>query len=109
MSQTDRARFVDSVLAAYKKTPGTVGIVRKADRRLASQLFDSGVSLELVTAALALAASRRISRPEDADPLEPVRSLHYFRPVIDELLRGDHDPFVLSYIEDRLQRLVASS
>jgi hypothetical protein len=105
MSQTDRSRFVDAVLDAYRKTPGTVGIVRKADRRLATQLFDDGVPLELVTAALALAACRRVCRPKDADPLEPVRSLHYFKPVINELLRGDPDSFFLSYIEDRLRRL----
>ena len=108
MSPTDRSRFVDAVLDAYRATPTTPGHVRKADRRLASDLFDHDVPLDVVTAAFALAASRRINRPDNAVPLEPVRSLYYFKPVIDELLRTNLDSVLLNYIKNRLQHLVAS-
>ena len=108
MAEPDRPTFVAAVLDAYRKTPGTLGHVRASDRSLARQLFDAEVPLEIVTAALALAATRRISRPNDAEPLEPVRSLHYFKPVIAELLKHHPDPALFSYIEDRLQRLVAA-
>ena len=107
MPNPDRDQFVAVVLDAYRKTPGTLGHVRKTDRRLAAQFFDSEVPLQVVTAALALAATRRINRPDNAEPLEPVRSLYYFKPVIDELLRSGLDAVLLAYIEDRLQRLVA--
>jgi len=106
MAKPDREQFVAAVIDAYRKTPGTLGHVRKNDRRLASHLFDSQVPLQVVTAALALAATRRINRPDNAEPLEPVRSLYYFKPVIDELLRSDLDSVLLGYIEDRLHRLV---
>jgi hypothetical protein len=108
MEKPDRSAYVAAILDAYRETPGTLGCVRKADRRLASHLFDSEVPLQVVTAALALAATRRINRPVTAEPLEPVRSLYYFKPVIDELLRSELDSVLLGYIEDRLHRLVAS-
>lgn len=106
MERLDRASFVAAVIDAYTNTPGTLGRARASDRKLAQQLFDSGVSLNVVTAALALAATRRISRPPDAEPLDTVRSLYYFKPVIDELLRDNLKPVLLAYFEDRLQRLL---
>jgi hypothetical protein len=66
VSPTDRSRFVDAVLDAYTATPGTTGHVRSADRRLAPDLFDHHVPLDVVTAAFALAASRRVNRPDNA-------------------------------------------
>jgi len=104
----DRSQYVAAVLSAYRATPGTLAHLRKADRTFAGQLFDSGIPLQVVTAALALAATRRICRPAAANPLEPIRSLHYFKPVIAELLKHHPDPFLFSYIEDRLSRLVAT-
>lgn len=108
MEMPDRTLYVTAVLDAYRKAPGTLGHVRASDRKLAHQLFDSEVPLEVVTTAFALAATRRINRPTNADPLEPVRSLFYFRPVIAELLKTYPDPALFSYIEDRLHRLVTA-
>lgn len=73
------------VLDRYRCTPCTVGVVRSADRRLAATLWERGVPLERVETALLLAAARRNARPRDLPPLPPVRSLHYFLPVVDEL------------------------
>jgi hypothetical protein len=108
MDQNDQAAYVAAVLDAYRATPGTLGHARASDRKLARQLFDSDVPLAVVTAALALAATRRVNRPDDAEPLQPVRSLSYFKPVIGELLRYHPDPVLFSYIHDRLSRLVAT-
>lgn len=107
MDQPDRIAFVAAVLDAYRATPGTLGHVRASDRKLARHLFDSKVPLEVVTAALALAATRRAARPSDVEPLEPVRSLYYFKPVIAELLKHYPDTVLFAFIQDRLQRLVA--
>jgi hypothetical protein len=107
MDQSNRTAYVAAVLDAYRATPGTLGSVRASDRRLARQLFDSKVPLEVVSAALALAATRRAARPADADPLEPVRSLYYFKPVVNELLKHYPDPSLFAYIQDRFQRLNA--
>ena len=58
--------YVRRVLEAYRKTPGTMGTVRRPDRTLAAQLFQRDISLSVVENALVLAATRRLIRPADA-------------------------------------------
>ena len=99
----DRSQYVAAVLEAYSNTPGTLGSVRAADRKLARHLFDSQVPFQVIRAALALAALRRTCRAHDAEPLEPVRSLHYFKPVIAEILKNPLDPLYFRYLEAKLR------
>jgi len=99
--------YIRKVLDAYRRTPGTTGAVRRNDRLLAAALYDRGVSVTTVENALILAASRRIFRPPDAVPLQPIRSLHYLLPVIDEVLqlRINQDYFrYLQFHVDRSQQ-----
>ena len=49
----ERHLYVKAVLDLYRRTPGTLGHARPEDRRLAGILYDRGVSLEQVDAALA--------------------------------------------------------
>lgn len=101
----DRREYVYRLLEAYRATPGTCGVVRRPDRLLAVQLHERGVPLTLVENALALAAVRRMIRPNGAAPLAPVRSLAYFLPVIDEVLSTDVDPSYYQHVRNKLQRL----
>jgi len=80
----DQEEYIRRVLEAYRQTPGTMGTVRRPDRTLAAQLFQRGVSLQVIENALVLAAARRLLRPAEALPLNTVRSLAYFLPVIEE-------------------------
>ena len=48
----EQHEYVRQVLAAYRSTPGTAGLARRADRLFAVQLFERGVSLETVANAL---------------------------------------------------------
>ena len=99
--------YIRKVLDAYRRTPGTTGAVRRNDRLLAAVLYDRGVSVTVVENALILAASRRIFRPSDALPLQPIRSLYYLLPVIDEVLqlRISQDYFrYLQFHIDRIQQ-----
>ena len=103
----ERDHYVYELLVAYRATPGTSGRVHRADRLLADQLYERGVPLLIAQHALLLAAARRLSRPPDAPPLPPIRSLAYFLPVIDELLGDDPDPEYFFYLRHKLQRLIA--
>ena len=82
--------------------PGTLGHVRRTDRRLAGQLHQRGVPMELVEAAFVVATCRRLWRAADAEPLATVRTLHYYLPVLDELSREPPDPDYLRYLEAKL-------
>jgi hypothetical protein len=96
--------YVRRVLEAYRKTPGTMGTVRRPDRTLAVQLFRRGISLTVVENALVLAAIRRLIRRAEAPPLGTVRSLAYFLPVIEEVLELRVSPNYFQYLRQKLQK-----
>jgi hypothetical protein len=96
--------YVRQVLAAYRKTPGTMGTVRRADRMLAAQLYQRRVPVTAVENALVLAGTRRLIRPAGAPPLGTIRSLAYFLPVIDEVLKLRVNPDYFAYLRHKLGR-----
>jgi len=102
MDYSERQDYIERLLALYRRTPETSGVVRRADRSLAARLYDRRVPLELVELALRLAAARRQIRPQSAPPLATIRSLHYFLPVLDELSDPQLDPDYLDYLRYRL-------
>jgi len=104
----ERNEYVRRVLGAYRTTPGTCGVIRRADRLLAAELHERGVPAEVVENALILAAARRLMRPAGAPPLGTVRSLAYFVPVIDEVLQTEAGPEYFRYLQGKLQRVAAS-
>lgn len=94
--------FVAQVIRAYLDLPDTPTRARTADRVLARSLSAQNVPLDLVRAALAIASVRRLCRPKDAAVLQPIRSLHYFLPVIDELRSSPPDPAYVRHVLARL-------
>lgn len=98
--------YLQRVLDLYRTLPQTCGRVGPADRRLAQDLERRGVPLQLVEAALCLAALRRLQRPLQAPPLPPIRSLHYILPILDELQDAAPEQGYLAYLRYRLQSLV---
>ena len=95
---TPEARhYVTQVLAWYRLTPNTLGHLRPADRRLALSLYDRQVPLEIVAAALLAATGRRALRSVDDPPLARIASLHYFVPIVDELIEANL-PSYLHYL-----------
>ena len=97
--------FVHRVLEAYRKTPGTMGTIRRPDRLLAQQLYQRGVSATTVENAFVLAAARRLMRSTDAPPLGTIRSLAYFLPVIDEVLGLHVSQDYFQHLRHKLERL----
>ena len=98
--------YIRQVLEAYRKTPDTMGTVRRADRVLAAQLYQRGISVSVIENAFVLAATRRLMRPADAPPLSTIRSLAYFLPVIEEVLGLHASPDYFQYLRHKLQRIV---
>ena len=92
-------QYIHRVLEAYRKTPGTMGTIRRPDRLLAAQLFQRGVSATVIENAFVLAATRRLMRPAEAQPLATIRSLAYFLPVIEEVLELRVGPDYFQYLQ----------
>ena len=79
------ASYVASIVTLYLEMPDTPMRVSASDQWLARHFHRDGVPLETVESALLLGSLRRIIRPADAPRLTLIRSLAYFRPVIEEL------------------------
>ncbi len=99
---TEEQAYVAELLALYRSAPQGSLRVRPADRDLARSLFRRNVPLDIVGAALLLATARRIHRPPTAPPLQPVRSLHYYLPVIEELLAAPPPPGYVTYLRSKV-------
>ena len=102
--QISKKDYIRKVLDAYRRTPGTTGVVRRPDRLLAALLYDRGVPVTAVENALLLAASRRIFRAPHAVSLQPIRSLYYLLPVIDEVLQLHISQDYFRYLQFRIDR-----
>ena len=105
ITSPDFKEYVKKVLELYCNTPGTGGRIRREDRRLAEVLYRRGVALSIIEQSMLLAAARRYARAPDAPPLSPIRSLHYFVPVIDEVSTSPlpHDYF--KYLKMKLEKI----
>jgi len=97
-------RYLRAVLGRYLWLPDTPTIVSRHDRRLAMTLFERGVELIVVEAALLLAGARRALREPWLAPLPRVRALAYYQPVIAEVLANPRPPDV-EYLTCLLRRL----
>ena len=97
--------YVRAVLERYLWLPVTPAQPSRQDRRCARALYARGIPLEVVEGALVLAATRRVFRPRDAAPLSPIGALHYFLPVITEVLAEPLPPGYREYLIGRLHPL----
>jgi len=105
---TNPALYVSSVLTIYVDLPDTPLQASASDQWLARRLYDDRVPLHVVETALLLGSLRRLIRPADAPRLSAIRSLAYFRPVIDELRTHPAPENYLDYLRLKLRQAVAT-
>lgn len=99
---TDLDTYRQALLDLYLRLPDTPRRLSRYDLRLVRQLCERQVPLTLVETAFLLASARRAARPPDAMPLGPIRSLHYFLPVIEELLAQPVPKSYVSYLRSKV-------
>ena len=104
---SNRENYINQALALYRCVPGTLGRVRREDRLLAADLHDRGINLSTLEAALVLAAARRCLRSPDALPLAPIRSMHYFLPVIEEIRANPPATDYIAYLKSKINQYAA--
>ena len=102
----DEDRYIKKLLDLYLRLPQTPSRSSRDDRRLAQQLCQQKTPLETVESAFLLAIVRRSSRHPALPPLQPIRSLHYFLPVIEELLATGVSSDYLQYLRRKLAPLL---
>ena len=101
---SDLETYRQTLLDLYLRLPDTPRRVSRHDGRLVQQLWERQIPLATVETAFLLASVRRAARRPDAIPLGPIRSLHYFLPIIEELLRMPlhHGDAYLAYLRNKI-------
>ncbi len=97
------AAYVAAVVTLYMDMPDTPLRISASDQWLARHFYQDGVPLETVETALLLASLRRLIRPADSPRLTPIRSLAYFRPVIEELQENPAPEHYREYLRLKLR------
>lgn len=102
------ASDVAAVVTLYLQMPHTPIRVSVSEQWLARHCYQDGVSLEIIETALLLGSLRRLIRPTDAPRLSPIRSLAYFRPVIEELQQNPMPENYREYLRLKTRRAAQS-
>src|SRR5262249_35095692 len=97
-----RQAYVERVLQLYRQAPETPARFSRLDRRLAAEFYERQVKIEEVEAAILLATARRSLRSPEAPKTGPIRSLHYFAPVIEEVRSNPLSGSYLEYLRRKL-------
>lgn len=100
----DYEGYVDKILGWYVALPDTPLRASRSDRKLAIELCQRQISLSVVEDAFLLATARRRLRDPQLPPLPPVRSLHYFLPVVEEVLASPLPNGYVDYLRSKLRR-----
>lgn len=101
----EKQPYVRSVLQLYLDLPHTPARFSRLDRQLAEQLWERGVRFPAVEMAMRLATARRLIRSPEAPALGPIRSLHYFLPVIEEITQQPLPESYLHYLRRKVAQL----
>jgi hypothetical protein len=99
---TDLEAYRQTLIDLYLHLPDTPRRLSRFDLRLVRQLWERQIPLTTVETAFLLASSRRAARRPNAMPLGPIRSLHYFMPVIEELLAQAVSESYLAYLRSKV-------
>jgi hypothetical protein len=101
----DLEAYRQTLLDLYLRLPDTPLRLSRHDLRFVQQLWERQIPLSTVETAFLLASVRRAARRPDAIPLGPIRSLHYFLPVIEELLHTPlhHGDAYLAYLRSKIR------
>jgi len=99
----NKKEYVSRILQLYLALPETPNRVNRLDYRLAEELNEKGIAEEHVEAAMLMATARRLARNPKASPLGPIRSLHYFLPVLNEVTKNGIPEGYLQYLRGYLR------
>jgi len=94
--------YISAVRELYLQLPNASGRFTRSDRQLAKDLHHRGIPIGTIRSALLLATVRRVCRNPANPPLPPVRSLHYFLPVLDEVLLKPLPHGYCQYLESKV-------
>lgn len=104
-----RRDYIEEILRLFLEQPDTPATAKRSDWAVAADFYRQRIPLDLITFAIRLATVRRLQRDPDYGPLAPIRSLAYYRTVLDSLNPDDLDPDYVCLINQRHSQILARS
>jgi hypothetical protein len=95
--------YIQALRNLYIQLPHTSGRFSRSDRQLAADLFQRQIPFDIVRSAMLLAIAHRLYRK--GPPLSTIRSLHYFLPVINEIIERPLPGGYVAYLENKIAAL----
>lgn len=97
----NRVDYLERAIIAYLHTPDTPTKARSLDYAVATSFFKRQIPIVTVEHAIRLATLRRHFREPGLEALEPIRSLAYYRPLVQQIQDQPPDPGYVMYIVEK--------
>jgi hypothetical protein len=101
--------FTDEQLSQIRRLLEERSCVRisfsTADEILARQWLEAPIPLERIEQAILLGCARKYAAWRNHHDSTPIRSLHYFEPVLEEVARLEISPDYWAYVRSRMRRM----
>jgi len=98
-------KFVAALKKLLEARPCVDTVFSTSDEILAHNWFRRGLSLQRIEQAILLGCVRKYASWRNNSRRSPIRSLHYFESVLEELQQQTPQPEYWNYLRSRLQRL----
>ena len=99
--------YIEEVLRLFLQQPDTPATAKKSDWAVAADFYRQGIPFDIIAYAIRLATVRRIQRDPDNGPLQPIRSLAYYRIVFNSLAQDELDAGYVGWITSKHAELLA--
>jgi hypothetical protein len=97
--------YVEAIRQDFVSVGCTRGIFRSSDESIARTFYKRGVSLSVVQDALVLGACRKYISWLNTGASEPIGSLAYFAPLVNEVQQRPFPPGYREHMRYELQKL----
>lgn len=104
-NQSSRAKAIADIIRAYLDLPDTPAEASSRDFNIATALVDDGVNQDLMLRAIKIGFVRRWVRDHSDGCLPPIRSLAYFRAVLNGLSDAELSDDYAFYIDYKFAQI----
>lgn len=104
-SRDPRHCAIRAVISAYLDLPDTPNQASPRDFTIATTLIDDGIDVDHILRAIRIGFVRRWARDPSDSPLPPIRSLAYFRAVLENLSTSELSDDYALYINHKFDQI----
>jgi hypothetical protein len=102
-----RDQYLEALLSLYLQQPDTPTRASRNDWAIAADFYRRGIALDSLAHAIRLSTLRRCLRSPEEPALQPIRSLAYYRQVLQGLTPDELDPGYVDYLAGKHAQLLS--